>query len=203
MTTMRVHRAESKELDEVVRVFSRASVDEEVTSWILAGQHEIGETYRAEYVPEMIEHALLEDEVWVAGDEEGIWAVSVWQTVTGRDRLLAEMRSARELFDSAPLQPLRRLAALTEIMADTHPAEYPHRYLQVIVTLPEYRGRGAGAAIVTERAKAAADAGMPAYLEASTERSARLYARCGFTQVGAPIPLPEDGPTLRPMWYRG
>ncbi|MCM6773416.1 GNAT family N-acetyltransferase [Nocardia sp. CDC159] len=198
-----VRRAEPSEAEEVARAFAAASVDEVVTAWILADQPDFAAAYREEYVPEMIATALRDDEVWIAGADDEIWTISVWQKVVGPDRLAADLQRARALFDSAPVQPARRLLALTNVMAETHPAEFPHSYLQVIVTLPQHRGAGGGAAIVTERAKAAADAGRPAYLEASTERSARLYARCGFTHTGALIHLPEGGPILRPMWCRG
>ncbi|MEV6279914.1 GNAT family N-acetyltransferase [Nocardia sp. NPDC051832] len=202
-TQVRVHRAELDELDVVARVLAEASVDEVVLSWIMRGHPDFAEQYRAQHAPGMVEHAMREDEVWVAGDGTDIWAVSLWQTVRNRDRLVREAAEMRARYEQVPVDPFRRLRALTGILEQTHPAEYPHRYLQLIVTLPEHRGKGAGAAIVTDRAKAASDAGLPAYLEASTERSSRLYERCGFVLEGDLIPLPEDGPVLRPMWFRG
>ncbi|GAB2657576.1 GNAT family N-acetyltransferase [Nocardia goodfellowii] len=202
-TQVRIHRAELDELDVVARVMAEASVDEEVLSWVMKDHPDIAEQYRNQHARGMVEAAMREDEVWVAGDGTDIWAVSLWQTVHDRDRLEREAAEMRERYEQIPLPPFRRLRALMGILKQTHPNEFPHRYLQLIVTLPEHRGKGAGAAIVTERAKAAADAGLPAYLEASTERSSRLYARCGFVIEGDLIPLPEDGPVLRPMWFRG
>ncbi|WP_194818652.1 GNAT family N-acetyltransferase [Nocardia sp. XZ_19_385] len=202
-TPVRVHRAELDELDTVARVLAEASVDEEVLSWIMKDHPEVAEQYRTQHAPGMVEKAMREDEVWVAGDGTDIWAVSLWQTVRDRDRLEREAAEMRAVYEQVPLPPFRRLRALTALLEQTHPAEVPHRYLQLIVTLPQHRGKGAGAAIVTDRAKAASDAGLPAYLEASTERSSRLYARCGFVIEGDLIPLPEDGPILRPMWFRG
>ncbi|MEV0248472.1 GNAT family N-acetyltransferase [Nocardia sp. NPDC050712] len=202
-TQLTVRRAALDEFDTLAPVFAEASADEEVFSWIVRDHPDIAELYRTQHAPGMLEQALREDEVWVAGDGEQTWAVSLWQTVRDRNRLEREAAEMRTLYEQAPVAPMRRLRALTAILEQTHPAEYPHRYLQVIATLPQHRGKGAGAAIVSERAKAAADAGLPAYLEASTERSARLYARCGFVIEGDPIQLPEDGPLLRPMWFRG
>lgn len=198
-----VRRAELAEAEAVTRVFARAAVDEVVTAWIMDGHPEVAEQFRTEHAPKMIERALTEDEVWVAGTGDDIWAVSLWQTLTSPDRAAAEAAQTAELAKALPLQPIRRMAALTAILTETHPHDYPYRYLQMIVTLPEYRGKGAGYAIVSERAKAATADGLPAYLEASTERSARLYQRCGFEISGNLIPLPEGGPTLRPMWFRG
>jgi RimJ/RimL family protein N-acetyltransferase len=42
------------------------------------------------------------------------------------------------------------------------------------------------------------DEGVPAYIEASSERSAALYERVGFVHDGA-YDLPEDGPPIWPM----
>ncbi|MBF6330238.1 GNAT family N-acetyltransferase [Nocardia transvalensis] len=202
-TKLRVRRAGLDEAENVARVLAAASVDEVVLAWVMDGHPEIAEQYRAQYAPELVGQALRDDEVWVAGEGDDIWAVSLWQTVTSLDRAQEEAARARELYSTAPLPPFRRLSAVTAAIADRHPTEFPHRYLQLIVTLPQHRGQGAGHAIVSDRVKAAADAGQPAYLEASTERSARLYQRCGFARIGDPIPLPENGPTLLPMWFRG
>ncbi|NEW39886.1 hypothetical protein GV792_15090 [Nocardia cyriacigeorgica] len=64
--------------------------------------------------------------------------------------------------DAIALHPFRCLAAMTAAVAAHHPPRFPHRYLQMIVTPPQFRGVGAGAAIVDHRVKAAASDGMPA-----------------------------------------
>ncbi|MGH3587740.1 MAG: hypothetical protein ACRDQ0_15605 [Pseudonocardia sp.] len=48
----------------------------------------------------------------------------------------------------------------------------------------------------------AVEEGMPVFFEASTERSSRLYARCGFVRTGEIHALPDGGPGLIPMWRR-
>ncbi|QLY30521.1 GNAT family N-acetyltransferase [Nocardia huaxiensis] len=201
-TQLLVRRAESSEADEVARVFALAGADEVVTSWVMEDAGDIAEQYRDKYVPELIEKALREDEVWLAGTESEIWAVSLWQQVSSLDRAHREAAELRALAGQFPaVRPFQRIATVTEAVTAAHPIEFPHRYLHVIVTLPEHRGKGAGAAIITDRIKA--EPSLPAYLEASTERSARLYERCGFAHTGTPIVLPDNGPTLRPMWFQG
>lgn len=42
---------------------------------------------------------------------------------------------------------------------------------------------------------------LPVYLEASTPQSRKLYARHDFVDQGPPLPLPDSGPVLQPMWH--
>ena len=90
-----------------------------------------------------------------------------------------------------------RLNALGEI-ADAHTPTERRRYLFALGVKPGVQGKGIGAALLGH-ALARCDAeGEAAYLEASTERSARLYARLGF-ELRETLTLP-DGPVLRAMW---
>ena len=82
-------------------------------------------------------------------------------------------------------------------MAAQHPEE-PHWYLPFVGTRPDRQSRGLGSAVMRPVLDACDVAGLPAYLEATSERVARLYARHGFMIAGE-IELP-DGPSLWPMW---
>ncbi|MFD6393083.1 GNAT family N-acetyltransferase [Nocardia sp. NPDC055029] len=199
-----VRQAGPDELAAVADAFVAASMDEVVSAWIRAGDPVIDEAYRTTFGPQFVAKAMAADEVWVAGDGDDIWAVSLWQTVTSADRLAAEVAEAAELLAAAPeVVTFQRMAAVSSLVAAAHPREFPHRYLHVVVTVPEHRGKGAGGAILADRLAAFADAGETAFLEASTRRSSRLYARNGFAHEGEPIELPDGGPTLLPMWFRG
>ncbi|MEU4313872.1 GNAT family N-acetyltransferase [Nocardia sp. NPDC024068] len=195
-----VRRAERDDFDPLVAALREAAPDEAVTEWMMRG-YPVGE-FLDVYLPELVERGLGTDEIWIAGAADEIWAVSVWQAVTSADRLHDDAATARERAGQAPdIRPLQRSAQATELLAREHPRRFPHRYLEMIATVPRYRGQGAGAAILGDRTRALAAAGMPAYLEASTERSSRLYARQGFVRIGHTLTLPEDGPTLIPMWF--
>ncbi|WP_228000940.1 GNAT family N-acetyltransferase [Nocardia australiensis] len=200
--SLTVRRAGAEDRDAVVEAFVVASVDEVVTAWVLEGYSV--EQFQTSYAPLVIDAALTDDEVWIAESGTTVLAVSIWQTATSAARFETEAAEARQRAQAAPeVRPLQRAAYAMTLVAKEHPRKFPHRYLQMIVTRPEYRGVGAGAAILADRLKAAAAAGMPAFLEASTERSARLYGRHGFVRDGATYTLPEGGPTLIPMWFRG
>ncbi len=71
----------------------------------------------------------------------------------------------------------------SEQQAALHPEE-PHWYLPLIGVDPAYQGRGLGSALLSH-ALALVDADkLPAYLEATTLDSRRLYERHGFEVVG-------------------
>ncbi len=64
---------------------------------------------------------------------------------------------------------------------------------------PRPRGEGLGAALVRHVLDRCDREGLPAYLEASSERSAKLYERLGYTFTDRTLDLP-DGPRMYPMW---
>ncbi|MEU1524124.1 GNAT family N-acetyltransferase [Nocardia rhamnosiphila] len=199
-TELTVRRAGTSDLEPLTKAFRKATVDEAVTEWIMRDYP--WDQFLDEWVPQLIDRGLRDDEIWVAGGDGEIWAISFWQKLTSADRLIADAAAARGHADQAPeLRPLQRSAYVMELLAQEHPRRFPHSYLELIITVPEYRGRGAGAAILTERTRQFSAARLPAYLEASTERSARLYTRQGFVRTGETHTLPEEGPTLIPMWF--
>jgi GNAT superfamily N-acetyltransferase len=83
------------------------------------------------------------------------------------------------------------------MMADVHPAE-PHAYLFLIGTRPDRQGAGLGSALLRHVLERCDREGTPAYLEATTAGSRRLYLRHGLAEVGV-IQLP-DGPPMWRMW---
>ena len=94
----------------------------------------------------------------------------------------------------------RRLAAVLAATSARHPYA-PHVYLSAMAALPHRRGLGAGTAMLRYGLTRSRELGLPVYLEASTPRNRRLYARHGFHDLGEPIHLPEGGPVLQPMWH--
>ncbi|MFC6092609.1 GNAT family N-acetyltransferase [Saccharothrix lopnurensis] len=178
---MIVRRAAPDELDALGRAYAGACADEAVTAWVGAGREEVP----VDFAGVFLDHALREHEVLVVEGPEGIEGVSTWSPGP----------AAVPGVEGLP----ERLATVLTATAARHP-EAPHLYLASMGVLPRHRGRGVGGAILRHRlARADAD-GQPVYLEASTPRSAELYARHGFRPLGPHIDLPPDGPRLRPMW---
>jgi ribosomal protein S18 acetylase RimI-like enzyme len=78
-----------------------------------------------------------------------------------------------------------------------HPHE-PHWYLPWIGMRPEAQGAGLGARLLRQGLARADAERMPAYLEATNRRNARLYARHGFAILG--VVASPGYPEIIPMW---
>ena len=72
----------------------------------------------------------------------------------------------------------------------------PHFYLRIVGVRTALQGKGVGSALMQPTLERADSAGLPAYIEASTERSAALYERLGFVHIDV-LELPDGGP---PVW---
>jgi GNAT superfamily N-acetyltransferase len=64
---------------------------------------------------------------------------------------------------------------------------------------PAHQRHGIGSALLAAHHATLDAAGLPAYLEASGNRSRALYLRHGYTDTGPPVQL-SGGPALYPMW---
>jgi GNAT superfamily N-acetyltransferase len=100
---------------------------------------------------------------------------------------------------AAVLEPdeLERLGALVAVMDANLPDE-PHAHLNLFGTVPARQGQGLGSRLFEAVLPRLDRDGVPAYLEATTDRNRRLYERHGF--VFWNDIAPEGGPTLRRMW---
>jgi GNAT superfamily N-acetyltransferase len=78
---------------------------------------------------------------------------------------------------------LEDLIAFGDLVGAHHPAE-PHWYLPVTGVDPFVQGRGLGSTLLAHALRSCDREHLPAYLEASTLRSRRLYERHGFEAVG-------------------
>lgn len=151
-------------------------------------RHLLGLQLRHQYLPHgVVDLAIVDDQIagvglWSppGGSAGSLWAqarlVPQYLRLTGRrfaQAVLAELASAR-----------------------AHP-RFAHWYLYMLGASPDHRGLGVGGRLLAHRLGQLAD-DEPAYLEASSPASARLYARHGFVTMGR---VPVDGRSwLEAMW---
>jgi GNAT superfamily N-acetyltransferase len=91
---------------------------------------------------------------------------------------------------------LPRARQLQRLFEDNHIQE-PHYYIRYLGVASRFQGHGIGTALLRATLDRCDREGLPAYLEASTERSAALYERLGFVHLGE-LQVP-DGPRFWPM----
>ncbi|HWE34017.1 MAG TPA: GNAT family N-acetyltransferase [Solirubrobacteraceae bacterium] len=101
----------------------------------------------------------------------------------------------------------RRLPIATAFQAklELRHERRPHWYVLAVGVRPERQGQGLGSALLAPTLERCDREGLPAYLEASSERSAALYERLGFEHVGE-LRLAGSPPVwkmLRPPKQRG
>ncbi|WP_158578945.1 GNAT family N-acetyltransferase [Spongiactinospora rosea] len=139
------------------------------------------------------ENALVHGEVHATADMS---AVAVWFPKGAEPLPEIPDRDARvEAFAGPHAERIRRME---EEMDKRHPQD-PHHYLAFLAVLPGHQGRRTGTRLLAEYHRKLDEAGIPAYLEASSTRSRRLYLRHGYQDLGDPIFMP-DGPPMFPMW---
>jgi GNAT superfamily N-acetyltransferase len=91
---------------------------------------------------------------------------------------------------------LPRASRLQKCFERNHLQE-PHYYIRWVGVATRFQGQGLGTALLRPTLERCDREGVPAYLQASTERSAALYERLGFVHLGA-LQVP-DGPRFWPM----
>jgi GNAT superfamily N-acetyltransferase len=135
-------------------------------------------------------------QVWVTDDGSGaaIWAPpGRWRvpfSVTMREAAKMTRVFGRRL----PLA-LRALVRL-----EGHHPRNEHWYLHYLGVEPRRQGRGLGGALLAPILERCDREGIPAYLEASSDRNRPLYERNGFAVTGV-FDLPgRGGPPIREMW---
>ena len=94
----------------------------------------------------------------------------------------------------------RRLprASRTQVFFERSHLQEPHYYIRTLGVATRFQGRGLGTTLLRPTLDRCDREGVPAYLEASTERSAALYERLGFVHLGE-LRIPDGGPPFWPM----
>ncbi len=137
-------------------------------------------------------------------------AIAVGLVETTPDRAAAALWIPGDGPAAPPDEYAGRLAAITgphlgnflafdQALDRHHPAGTFHEHLAILAVRPDRQGQGTGTALLDARHAVLEDQGIRAYLEASDERTRRLYLAHGYTDRGDPIEF-ADGVRMYPMW---
>ncbi|MGI1848333.1 GNAT family N-acetyltransferase [Rhodococcus sp. SJ] len=182
-----IRPAEPADVDRATRTLARAFADYPFTRHTVDARDHLRrvEELQRLYLTEI---GLRCGRVWVSDDAS---AVAVWTIPesTGMPEAFARIagRVAELSGDRAGAA-----AAAEEALAPLRPTE-PAWFLATVAVDPDRQGSGLGGAVLDPGLGEARGAGVPAYLETSSERNVAFYRRLGFDVVGA-VDLPGDGP---------
>ena len=136
-------------------------------------------------------------EVWMSGDGATAAAWLPPGTPASPGGFVEQMRLMPMFLRLCGFPRLMRGSAVGDAMEKNHP-HGPHFYLAFIAVAPRFQGLGLGGAMLEATLKRVDAAAMPAYLENSNPKNARLYERAGF--VARKNIAPSGAPPLIAMW---
>jgi GNAT superfamily N-acetyltransferase len=169
-----------------------AFINDPVYRWMLPGRLRIRPRLRATFTAELQQYGLPQGTVWTTARCDGaVVAIppDAWEmpkSITLTQAVMWARAFGTRLFLAG-----RVLRAMEE----RHLRE-PHLYVRIVGVRTALQGQGLGSALMQPTLQRADSAGLPTYIEASTERSAALYERLGFRHIDV-LELPEGGP---PVW---
>lgn len=193
-----IRQADQSDRDAVARLLDVAFRTDPVSSWVFPDPEHRAAVH-GKFLGVFVDVALAEGRIDYAVDGS---AAALWLRIPAGDHegeaveddVPAKMRAAADP-DNERCELVGRLTGAV------HPTAEEHEYLLMIAVAPGRQGEGLGAELMRPVLDRCDREGLPAYLEASSERSCRLYERLGFAHTGSPVRLP-DGPLMWPMWRK-
>lgn len=163
-----------------------------VASWLVPDPRERARVLPADFRI-FVDHALAHGQVQMTGDGA---AVAVWFPRDGAE--LPEPVAYQQRVAAACGEATPRFLHLDELFDKHHPTA-PHHHLAFLAVRPGRQRQGLGSALLRHYHDRLDTAGIPAYLEATSEPARDLYIRHGYQVMGAPFHLPDATP-IWPMW---
>ena len=176
-------------------VMAKAFHDDPVIGWLMPDAGRRPGRLRRFFGIELRHMVLPRGCVWTTDDLSA--AALVMPPGKWRVPLRATLRESRAF--GVGLARAARLGAARE-WRHAREVHGPHYYVRDVGVLPEMQGKGLGSALMGPTLERCDREGLPAYLEASSERSAALYERLGFEHLSVLSVL--DSPPLRLMLRR-
>lgn len=196
LTALRPIEARTAATDAVPTVaaaLADAFINDPVYTWMLPRTLRLKPRLRTVFAAEMAQYVLPNGgTVWTTPDYDGAVCElppGAWEmpkSMTGKDALNWLRAFGTRLLLAGRVQRAMEARHLVE----------PHFYLRIVGVRTALQGKGVGSALMQPTLQRADSAGLPAYIEASTERSAALYERLGFVHIDV-LELPDGGP---PLW---
>jgi len=173
---LELRRAGDEDVHRLKAVLAAAFYEDPIIGWLMPDERSRQRRLRRFFAIELRHIALVRGAVWTSTDLSG--AAMSNPPGAWRHPWRAFLLEGQTFGLWLP-----RAARLSAAMHRHHPRR-PHCYFRDVGVLPEMQGRGIGSALMGPTLERCDREGLPAYLEATSERSAALYARLGFRPTG-------------------
>jgi len=195
MTLPAIRVAELPEAGALAQVIADAFFDLVVCHWLVPDPVERRRVLQPDFEI-LVEHGIRQGTVHTT---DALDAVAVW--FSDAPEGIGEIRDYDARLAAAVAPHTARFTQLDDVMHESHPTGRPHEYLALLAVKPGLQSAGIGSALLKVRHDHLDAEGIPAYLEASSQRSRSLYLRNGYVEVGKPLAAP-DGPDeiMYPLW---
>ena len=191
MRPIEVRIAAADAVPKVAAALADAFINDPVFTWLLPGSLRLEPRLRTMFAAEMEQYVMPNGTVW---------------TTSGYDGAVTELPpGAWEMPTSATLREALKwirafgtrwaLAIRVQHAMEKRHLREPHFYVRTVGVRTALQGQGVGSVLMQPTLERADSAGLPTYIEASSERSAALYERLGFVHMDV-LELPEGGPPL-------
>ena len=192
--TLTIRRAGAQEADAISETLAQAFANDPAFEWVWRDDPSLGPGVIRAFFRAFAGFALEAGEVLA---DESTTGVAIWLPFDPADQ--HEDPALGEALAGACGPFAEKFGIVDGLMAAAHPTHAVHAYLPFIGVAPAGQGKGVGSSLLEARLRDLDRAGLPAYLEATTIDSARLYKRHGFDHMPNTIDLP-GGPSMYPMW---
>ena len=177
--------------DVLSTVIADAFFDLAASKWLIPDEAARRQIYPG-YFGLYVEHALADGIVLTTPDQA---AVALWLPAGEEPAAPPDWHDERLAEVTGPW--VDRFRAFNQELGRRHPAGFAHHHLAILAVRRDRQGQGLGSALLRAHHAALDRDGIPAYLEASSMRSRRLYLAHGYEALGGPIFLP--GAAMFPM----
>lgn len=181
-----VREAEVGELAQVSATLADAFATDPIIQWVIPSQRRRDTRLRRLFALEIAHHAFPAGRVLTTDDFRG----ASLELPPGKWKMTMPLSGAIGLVRVFGRQLPR--ASRTQVSLERDHLREPHYYIRYVGVATRFQGQGVGTALLRPTLARCDQEGVPAYLEASSERSAVLYERLGFVHLGE-LRVP-DGP---------
>jgi GNAT superfamily N-acetyltransferase len=188
-----VTEAGAADVAPLARALAAAFEDDPVFGWLLPDRRRRPERLLRFFTLEVAEIVLPAGAAWTPPEHSG----ACLELPPGKWRMPLRTQAIHAPHFAAVFgRFLPRALIIITKMEGKHLRE-PHFYVPYVGVAPETQGAGLGTRLLGRTLERADAAGLPTYLEATSERNAALYERLGFIHLGAFTVL--GSPPLWPM----